>query len=218
MAVKTALVSVFVLLISCGDSGGPFDPGQGNDARFFPLAVGNTWEYTRYGTYNIENKSYTVTGASVVSIIGIAAHSGGFDVFIEESAVNDTIMGLMIQSTVDTCYIRLASNGFHGYPSLASTDSSWVVPFPLIAGMVWPFSTNPPMTGELLSMDETVTVPAGTFQNCFEMRTLWIEGGNLTSNSSFAPNVGLVKNVYSQGVEQISVNITSRLSDYQLSR
>jgi hypothetical protein len=212
--VVTAILAV--LVSGCGSNGGPFNPGQNDDARFYPLAVGNTWEYTRYGTFNIDSLSYTISGASTVTITGTADHSGGFQVFVEETMVSDTILGLFIETAIDTSYIRVTGSGLHGYPSLLSTDSSWTVPFPLITGMVWPFSTEPPMTGELLSQSETVTVPAGTFQDCLEMRIIWIEGGNVVNTSNFAPNVGMVRNIYSQGTAQFLVNITTRLASYQL--
>jgi hypothetical protein len=202
------------LFLACGDD--PFNPGQNDDSRFYPLAVGNTWNYTRFGTYNIDSLSYTIVGSSTVNITGTAQHSGGFQVFVEETMISDTIQGLMVVETADTSYIRVTSAGFFGYPGISSTDSSWTVPFPLITGMVWAFQTEPAVTGEILSLTADVSVPAGNFQDCLEMRTTWIEGGNVVNTADFAPNVGMVRNIYSQGAGQFTTEVTSRLSSFDL--
>jgi len=209
-----AIVFAAALFLACGDD--PFNPVQNDDSLFYPLAVGNTWSYVRFGTYNIDSLSYTIVGSSTVSITGTAEHSGGFQVFVEETMVSDTIQGLMVVETADTSYVRVTSAGFFGYPGLSSTDSSWTVPFPLIAGMVWAFQTEPPVTGEILSLTADVSVPAGNFSDCLEMRTTWIEGGNVVNTADFAPNVGMVRNVYSQGAGQFTTEVTSRLTSYDL--
>lgn len=209
-----AIVCTAALFLACGDD--PFNPGQNDDSRYYPLAVGNTWNYTRFGTYNIDSLSYTIVGSSTVNITGTAEHSGGFQVFIEETMVSDTIQGLMVIESLDTSYVRVTPEGFFGYPGLSSSDSSWTVPFPLIAGMVWAFQTEPPVTGEILSLTAGVTVPAGSFADCLEMRTTWIEGGNVVNTADFAPNVGMVRNVYSLGAGDYTTEVTSRLSTYEL--
>lgn len=215
MVRRMVAFSALLTLLSCG-GGDPFDPGLGDDSRFYPLSVGNTWEYTRYGTYTIDTLSYTVSGTALVRILGTATHAGDFQVYLEETTVNDTVFGLTILETVDTCFIRVTSDGFFGYPHLTTTDSSWTVPFPLFTGKVWTFSTEPPMTGEILSMSETVLVPGGTFEDCMEMRTLWIEGGNVVNTADYAPNVGMVRNLYSMGAAGYTVEIMTRLSSWDL--
>lgn len=209
------LLAVLALFLACGDDD-PFNPGQNQDFRFYPLSVGNTWNYVRFGTYDIDSLSYTIVGSSTVRILGVAEHSSGFQVFIEETAVSDTIQGMMVVESADTSYIRVTSAGYFGYPRLDTADSSWTVPFPLLTGMIWNFSSQPPMTGEILSMSETVTVPAGSFEDCLEMRTTWVQGGNVVNTSDYAPNVGLVRNLFSQGAGQFTTSVTSRLSSFQL--
>ncbi len=213
--VHAAVLTILAMSVSCGDDD-PFNPGQNDDSRYYPLAVGNTWNYSRIGSFNVDSLSYTVTGASTVRILGTAEHSGGFEVFLEETVVADTIQGLTVINSIDTSYIRVTTEGFFGYPGLGSADSSWTVPFPLVSGMVWMFQTEPEVTGEILSLSATVTVPGGTFDECAEMRTTWLEGGNLVNTTDYAPNVGMVRNVYSQGAGQFTTEVTSRLTGYQL--
>ncbi len=212
--IRTVVPALLIMAVSCGDND-PFNPGRNDDSSFFPLAVGNTWNYVRIGVYNVDSLSYTVTGVSTVRILGTAEHSEGFQVFLEETMVSDTLQGFTVINTADTSYIRVTGEGFFGYPSLASTDFGWTVPFPMVPGMVWMFRTEPQTTGELLSLSATATVPAGTFDNCAEIRTTWLEGGNMVNTTDYAPNVGMVRNVCTQGVGQFTSDITSRLTGYE---
>jgi hypothetical protein len=73
------------------------------------------------------------------------------------------------------------------------------------------------MTGEILSLTETVNVPAGTFENCLEMRLTWVEAGNTVENvTDFAPNVGRVRNVFTQSYGSGVTTVTSVLMSYSL--
>jgi hypothetical protein len=207
----------FLLLASCGDSnGGPSGPGPGgDDEAFFPMAVGNTWEYDRSGTMVVDTITWEMTGRSVSEITGTETHTDSFEVYVEEFVSSDTLAGVPIPDSTCITYMRLASDGIHGYPHLEDTDSSFVVPFPLEVGNTWQYSEEPPMTGEILSMDEEVTVPAGTFSNVMEMRTTWMQSGLTVINTTdFAPNVGIIRNEYDQTAAFVEYHITSELTSY----
>jgi len=139
---SVAIVFAAALFLACGDD--PFNPGQNDDSMFYPLAVGNTWSYVRFGTYNIDSLSYTIVGSSTVSITGTAEHSGGFQVFVEETMVSDTIQGLMVVETADTSYVRVSIS-------------------PVTGGSVWKAQTMPAMSGkgtvQLESVDERPGYP-----------------------------------------------------------
>ena len=102
--------------------------------------------------------------------------------------------------------------------SLAGSDSVGFVPFPLEVGATWQFSDEPPMTGEILSLSETVTVPAGTFENCLEMKLTWVDpsGGTLINVTNFAPNVGRVRNVFTLSYGTMVTTVTSVLMSYSV--
>lgn len=221
---KTLFITLsgLMLVFGCGDSGSPSGPEQGGgDAAYYPLAVGNQWVYDRSGQMTIAGiQMATINGMNVTDITGTVTHELGFDVYVQENAIDDTteFVGetLIVDSTFTT-YMRITDQGFYSYVSLFGSDSVGFVPFPLQVGATWQFSDDPPMTAEILSLTETVTVPAGTFENCLELRTTWIESGNTLENTTdFAPNVGRVRNVYVQSYETLVTTVTSDLMSYSV--
>ncbi|MFO7949508.1 MAG: hypothetical protein R6U36_03970 [Candidatus Fermentibacteraceae bacterium] len=214
----TASAAVLVLAVSCGDDDGGTGPSGGGagDSVYYPLAVGNTWEYSRSGTYNVDSVEHPVSGEATVEIVGTATHSQGWDVFVEVSTVSDTIQGLMDTTIVDSTYLWRDGDGLHGCPHLGDTDSCWTVPFPLVEGNTWTFSTQPPVTGEVLSMDVDVTVGAGSFEECAEMRTMCLEQGNYSNTTDYAENVGMVRNVFTQEAGVYNTTVDMTLESYQV--
>lgn len=216
---KLILTSAIILLVlSCGGSD-PTGSVPTNDAEFYPLAVGNQWVYGRTGTTTVGSEiTMTLTGSCTLEITGTDTHSEGFDVFVQEHQVTDTLVFLsqvIIVDTTFTNYMRVESSGFYGYPHLTDTDSSFTVPFPIISGTVWTFSEEPPMTGTILSTNMDVTVTAGTFDNCMEMQLTWFESGNTVSNTSdYARNVGKLRNVFVQSTGDVVTTIYDDLESY----
>ena len=216
------IAAVFILtVLSCGTSD-PIGPSPSGDAEFYPMTVGNQWVYGRTGTVMDGGTLIgTRTGSCTLEITGTETHSEGFDVFVQENEVTDTlVMGstvTIIDSTY-TSYLRVTDDGLFGYPHLTDTDSSFIVPFPILNGAVWNFSEEPPMTGTILSTSVDVTVSAGTFENCIEMQLIWIQGGNTVSNTTdSARNVGKVRNVFVQSVGAVVTTITENLESYTVS-
>ncbi len=219
---KLTISTAFILLIlSCGTSD-PTGSTPSSDAEFYPMTVGNQWVYGRTGTM-IDGVALTgtITGSCTLEITGTETHSEGFDVFVQENAVTDTlVMGslVMITDTTYTDYIRITDTGLYGYPHLTDTDSSYTIPFPIVNGAVWDFSEEPPMTGTILSTSVDVTVGAGTFEDCIEFQLTWIQGGNTVSNTTdSARNVGKVRNVFIQSAGTMVITITEELESYTVS-
>ncbi len=220
---KLLIPAAFILLVlSCGTSSDPIGPSPSPDAEFYPLTVGNQWVYGRIGMImDGDSLTGTLTGSCTLEITGTATHSEGFDVFVQENAVTDTlVLGsmVMIVDTIYTDYLRITDSGLFGYPHLTDTDSSYTVPFPIVNGAVWSFSEEPPMTGTVLSTSENVTVSAGTFEDCIEIQLTWIQGGNTVSNTmDSARNVGKVRNVFVQSTGAVITTITEELESYTVS-
>ncbi len=215
-------LAVMALVFACGDGDSPSGPGQGGeDSAYYPLSVGNQWVYDRSGTMEVAGiQTGTLNGENICDITGEVTHELGFDVYVQEYSIADTLESagqtLVIDSTYTT-YMRLTDQGLYSYVSLAGGDSVSFVPFPLQVGATWQFSENPPMTAEIVSLTETVTVPAGTFENCLELRVWWIESGSTLENvSSFAPDVGRVKNVYTYSYQNLVTTIESELLSYSV--
>lgn len=215
-------LAISIALTACGGSSGPSGPATGNDSEFYPLAVGNTWNYQRTGTISLGGVSIgTVAGAATIEISGTADHSEGFQVFVQDVHVIDTttVYGqtFYVDSTF-TEYLRLTGSGLYGYRHLTDTDSSFVVPFPLQQGAVWTFMEEPPTTAEIVSMSSTVSVPAGTFSGCMEMQLVWIDSGLVVMNTaSFARNVGEIRNEFTSNADSLMVtSVVNSLESYTL--
>lgn len=210
--------AIILLVLSCGDSD-PLGSSSSNDAEFYPLTIGNLWTYGRLGTIT-ENGviTGTLTGSYTLEITGTETHSEGFDVFVQEHSITDTLIfggPVILIDTTYSNYIRITDTGILGYPHLTDTDSSYTVPFPILDGAVWAFSEEPPMTGTILSMNVSATVSAGTFENCVEMQLTWISGGNTVSNTTdMARNVGKVRNVFVQSAGNMVTTINEDLESY----
>ncbi len=214
-------IAMLSLVLACGDSS-PSGPGQGGgDAAYYPLSVGNQWVYDRSGQMTIAGVQVaTINGMNVTEITGKVNHGLGFEVYQQETSIDDTteFVGetLIVDSTFTT-YVRITDEGFYSYVNLTDADSLVFVPFPLTVGATWQFSQDPPITAEILSLTSEVTVPAGSFDNCLEIRTTWSESGNIVQNDTyFAPNVGRVKNVYLQTYETVVTTVTSELLSYSV--
>ncbi len=214
------IITMFLVVFGCGDGDTPSGPEQGGgDSAYYPLAVGNQWVYDRAGQMTISGiQMATINGMNVTDITGTVTHDLGFDVFVQEHSMTDTtefVGETLITDSTFTTYMRLTDQGLYSYVNLAQADSVGFVPFPLTVGATWQFSEDPPMTAEILSLTATVTVPAGSFDNCLELRTTWIESGNTLQNDTyFAPDVGRVKNVYTQSYETLVTTVTAELLSY----
>jgi len=126
---KRFLVSLTALavLAACGDSS-PSGPGQGGgDAAYYPLSVGNQWVYDRSGQMTIAGiQMATINGMNVIDITGKVSHTLGFEVYQQETAIDDTteFVGetLIVDSTFTT-YVRITDQGFYSYVNLTDADS-----------------------------------------------------------------------------------------------
>ncbi len=214
------LIIGILISLACEDSN-PIESSNGEDAKYYPLAVGNEWVYGRDGTMSLSGTQIaTITGACTTEITGTSTHSDEFEVFIQEYTVTDTIAmygDTIYTDSTFTTYVRVTDDGLYGYAHLTDTDSSWVIPFPLQNGATWDFSDDPPMTASILSMSANVTVTAGSFDNCLEMQLIWSDSGNIvTSTSDFAKNIGKLRNVYVQSYQSSTTTITDDLESYTI--
>lgn len=220
----TIILSIVTITLtaSCGDDGsGPSGPSTSNSQQFYPLAVGNTWNYDRSGSISLSGTQIgTVSGVATIEISGTETHSEGFDVYVQDVHVTDTTTTYGQSFYTDssfTEYLRLTDSGLYGYRHLTDTDSSFVVPFPFQAGFVWDFQEEPPTTGEILSVTASVMVPAGTFNDCVEMQLLWIDSAMIVSNTAdLARNVGEIRNRFINTVDYYVTDITNSLVSYTL--
>ena len=193
-----------------GDNGGG---GSANAAEYFPIAQGGSWTFEET---EVESGEPTTTDTITLSYIGTETVAGKTYMVLEESSEDDNL------------YFRIENNIIYMYEydldlpdfenpgkaaALARTEDEEIpwMDFNQSAGGTWSmfdFSEQYEGVSFIISMKgkyvgtETVTVPAGTYQNCMKFE-MTIQSGysyageeqseTNTSTFWFAKNVGPVK-------------------------
>ena len=87
---------------------------------------------------------------------------------------------------------RIDGYGVWSYTDTLMTDSLQLARFPLTEGDTW--AASPDVAAEVVSMEETVTVPDGTFENVLHISTTEVDtlGNQTVDDYWYAPGVGLV--------------------------
>ena len=215
---KHLFICVAALLISsCG--------GHVGDA-YFPLQNGLTWTYVLTTTYLDEETKEVVTLENL-----------GKKQFDEKSYyVRRSSYGVDYYLNADDSGVhRDAIRTLVELKPRADSNPRFVLKYPLEVGTNWQMITKPiillrvfpnrhlaeasqvPLYYEIVSTSESVSVPAGDFENCIKVEALgeteiYTDGVNGYTNIPFrveewyAPNVGLVKQTrYELDGQQISV-------------
>ncbi len=208
---------------------------------YYPLAVGNIWRY--------RNSEDTVITFKIIDTIQIQLKDGET---VKSFVLKKTNSAEGLENVADFSYlgysyddegkvtgvIQHATNITPG-----SEDTVMFVPFlplykfPLITGWKWQVKFEAKLVPELLPLDhgldefevlseETVTVPAGTFENVFQVQESfhWIfelDGPNFSLDTTIvqkwlAPNVGIIKFTQEQTRGDVTVESEFELESYEL--
>ena len=166
------LVPLIVFIIGCGGE---------EEANYFPLTVGNEWNYGFEMTRTDPDTTLTETGSAKMEITDETTLDNDTDVF--EQVMTITFTDTLIPDVVDTSYFQETDDYIFEYDDKTSTaPDDTVLALPLEEGKTW---GNYEVTGQ-----EDVTVDAGSFDDCWEIMV--IENGD-TTYLYLAPNVGMVK-------------------------
>jgi len=162
------LIPIIVLIIGCG----------GDDVtNYFPLTVGNEWNYDMTMTMTDPDTTITETGTVELEITAETTLDNDTEVF-------EMIM-IMTENTTtfaDTSYIEETEDYLLQYSNKAATvPNDTMLALPLETGKTW---DDYEVMGQ-----KNVTVPAGTFNDCWEIRGVDED----TMYMYVAPNVGMVK-------------------------
>ena len=176
-----SIVLVAALLASCGND--PVAPEV--EEGIFPLDPGTTWHY--------------VSGDS--ARVGDAVVVGG----VEYSP----LVGPLFEDAL----ARLDRSGkFFVRSSPASPVESLLFDFGVPPGTSWTYAVEGteeiPPTVTLVSNDDTVTVPAGTYSGCYTF--LFDVSKDVETDITYvvAPQVGIVRILYHTGVADALVSFT----------
>jgi len=207
-------VLIFLLLAACGsNTTGPSEPGD-----WLPLTVNNWWVTDTSGNW-IGTKGDTTgtwTGSFGAKITGVIQHAGGFSVY-ERKAFRSITTTTPDSSwtAVDTLYdyFRKTDEDLRCYEDTTTLKYDILLRFPVTLGDSWLKTDSSQIELEVTSLSETVTVPAGTFENCIVVReTSPISSGYAVTNHYYHRGIGQVQALFT--MEGMSGTI--KLNNYNI--
>lgn len=209
--------------------------------NYYPLAVGNTWQYrdeedTQITFEIIDTIQIQLKGGITVESYVLQKSSTGEGL---ENIVNYTYLGNTINDDGKVSgIVQHAQNTTSG-----TEDTIMFTPFlplyrlPLITGDQWEVTFEAGLVPELFPLgggvdvfevlsEETVTVPAGTYENVFLVQESFQWGFDI-ENQDFpldltvvqkwiAPDVGIIKFTQSQTRGDVEVESVYELESYEL--
>lgn len=196
------LIPIIVLIIGCG--------GDEAGTVFFPLSVDNVWHYSMTMTRTTPTDTTVMSGTYDQEIIAETTLDNGTAVFEERSIMTLEIDTLT--TNVDTIidYIEETEDFLLVYDTKTETVPDTVAVLPPETGTTW--NVDDSTTAEYIGQ-ETVTVHAGTFSNCWKMVHITLP--NDTMWHYLAENVGGVKtNMISVEDDTISTEMLMELETY----
>lgn len=174
------LIPLVVLIVGCGDEEGTV---------FYPLSVGNEWNFDMTMTETTPSDTTVVTGTQKQEITAATTLDNGTAVFEQTMIMTMEIDTLttIVDTSID--YIEETEDYLLEYDNKADTMPDTVAALPPEVGKTWTVDHN--TTAEYIGQ-ESVTVPAGTFSNCWKM--VHIDSGSTDTTWVYvAENVGPVK-------------------------
>lgn len=163
-----------LLLLGIGSGTLPLRVAETAVNQYFPLALGNRWVYELQDRTDAPpvRETWEVVreerGTFVLRISQSELPTGGFEEFFIPTSAG----------------IKRFTRETHN-----KVDPPFFLTGPLRIGTTWDDEDG---TYEITALDETVTVPAGTFSHCLEV-TNRRKGGKATVVTLYAPGVGVVQ-------------------------
>lgn len=154
-------LSITMFVISCG--------GEDEvEESYYPLRIGNEWNYEVTMTVDIAGTPYIYAGESQDRVIGTTQLTVGTGVF--QFA---TVLTLNGYSGYDTFYIHETDTAVYLYEDVDDTLPDKFLEFPLAVGNAW--TVNATQSAHVLGSVD-VSVPAGDYGDCWEIA--YVEGSD----------------------------------------
>ena len=192
--VFTAVLAAAVLT-GCGSS----STGPSGPVDYFPIAIGNTWNFSIDGYLIPAGSADTILLDGILErvIVDTTQHQQGFEVWVlkDISAVT-FIQGDTTVTMRDTSFMYTfeTSNEILAYDDTVSTDHEIVSKLPVTVGETWePYSDDSTTVREVLSVTASVSVPAGSFTGCAHFRDTDSEYPDDNYEFWLAPGVGFCR-------------------------
>ncbi len=205
-------ISMLSVLSTCGsDSTGP-EPQSEN---WMPLSVDNWWNSTIEG-YMIDPAgpdTFDLSGSMDRTVTALLNHKEGFQVYEFETLMEMTFThpdtSYMVAKT-SYIYLRNTGDEMREYLDTVSTDYTIIALFPLTLNEIWPASPVSDTNYEVVSLNASVTVPAGSFANCGIIRETNLNAPDFICDRYFHRNIGIVRDSLVYGdLQEIIFNLES---------
>ncbi len=208
------VVASLLIVFGCGNDS--TDPSENSD--YLPVAVGNQWNYSLSGYISEAGSDTTIiSGSNISKILEETTHQQGFQLY----AIQDSMTTIM--TTPDTTmtftntsmtYAHKADTEWRFYDDTTSTDYEIFMKLPVTLGDGWvPNTDEPTIMRTVLSVSETVTVPAGTYTDCANLRDSDSQEPDFYFDSYFSRGTGVVRFIISDtdstGTVYMSYDLTS---------
>jgi hypothetical protein len=191
------ILGVVLLLSGCskdeGTTGNPFGPPQNGStvASYFPLKVGNTWNY-EWAHWPVQND--TATGTFSISVDDSQA------IFSSAIAYHTTSNAWLVTINGELRIYNQAAA-----PTENSSYFIWMKE-PLTAGNAW-YNDHPiqpdSSQSQIGALNASVTVPAGNFTNCLKIDYSTID------SDYFAPGIGYARYIFTSPSEYYEEKLVS---------
>lgn len=152
------LIVIVAIITTCG--------GEEEVENYYPLSVGNIWNYGITMTVEVPGTTYTYTGDLQDEITNETQHTNGANVFEWVGAL--TLDGF---SSTDTFYLQETDTAVFMYTSLVDTDPDNHLELPIEEGNTW--IVNSTMTAVVLGRAD-ISVPAGNYEDCWEIAYIYL--------------------------------------------
>ncbi|HHY77022.1 MAG TPA: hypothetical protein GX498_00760 [Clostridiales bacterium] len=177
----------------------PQEQEEKNDiGAYYPLAVGNQWEYEGIGN------EYALYTQKVVY-----SKDNKYQVMINNGGTITANIYVLSDDSLVRTYTEAEVYDEKNVLDEKENIEDIIIKGPIEVGTKWESQGN---QHEITDVDATVTVPAGTFENCIVIKETYKESGAF-SNYYYCKGVGLVKSEYIDD----DFEVLSLLKSYSLS-
>ncbi len=193
---------------------------QATEAIVTAGPVGNQWNYSLSGYYiTATADTITISGSNITEVLGVTTHQQGFQLYTLQDSTT-TIMTTPDTSFTSTdasiVYAYDADTEWRMYDDTTSTDYELLIKLPVILGDSWiPDTPEPTITRTVLSLSASVTVPAGTYTNCANLRDTDSTEPDFYFDLFFSRGTGLVQYLInindSTGTVHLLYNLSSSI-------
>ena len=216
--ISRLLILLISLLIGCGNSStGPSGPAGAG--QYYPLTIGNTWSLQLNGYFTSDSlPSQEISGEVSWIITGDSTHSEGLQLFNwQETSIREFSIGgqpFITDTLIFVNYVAEVDSVIRAYDSPSSSIYRIWMKYPLAVGDWWYSDPDfPSRIMTVLSVDTSVIVPAGSFNDCVYIQQTEPELPDSYVDYFYASGVGPIKYiVHVESIQSVYHTVTEMVN------